>query len=284
MKLEEINPYIRLTAQSVLPARHRIFRRAIFDYELIYLERGRLKLTYHDTVHLCTPGQFILLRPGISHAFEVLEEELYQPHIHFDLFYTEMSPRIPVSFKDLPQFSEEEKRWIQPDLFAGYPPEPMVIFREPERALALFYSIIARPPLPQLSRKAKLTELMDLLIADNFPECLEQERRSYTVAQQIRDYIDAGQGLTARLCDLEKQFSYSKYWMEQQFRAQYGISLMAYRNEKRMQLAQKLLREDSVTAVTEKLAFSSIYVFSRAFKNRYGISPSEYKKAFQDRS
>ncbi|MBP3435507.1 MAG: helix-turn-helix transcriptional regulator [Clostridia bacterium] len=67
--------------------------------------------------------------------------------------------------------------------------------------------------------------------------------------------------------------------MEHRFKNRYGISLIAYRNDKRMRSAKILLASQSVSDVSNELGFSSIYVFSRAFKNHFGISPSNYKKA-----
>jgi AraC-like DNA-binding protein len=42
--------------------------------------------------------------------------------------------------------------------------------------------------------------------------------------------------------------------------------------------AKELLRDVSVTEISEKLGFSSIYAFSRAFSNFFGQSPSEYRR------
>ena len=44
-----------------------------------------------------------------------------------------------------------------------------------------------------------------------------------------------------------------------------------------MEFSAKLLENENVTNVVEKLHFSSIYSFSRAFKNHFGVSPTEYK-------
>ena len=54
------------------------------------------------------------------------------------------------------------------------------------------------------------------------------------------------------------------------------MGIIAYKNERRLGAARLLLKEESVTEVARRLGYSSIYVFSRAFKNRFGVSPSEY--------
>ena len=100
-----------------------------------------------------------------------------------------------------------------------------------------------------------------------------------SIEEQVKDYLDAGQGLTSSLEDIANQFNYSKCHLEHRFKDRYGVSLIAYRNNKRMESAKSMLVTHSVSDVSNKLGFSSIYVFSRAFKNHFGISPSDYKKA-----
>ena len=128
--------------------------------------------------------------------------------------------------------------------------------------------------------EAKLTELIYLIAKDNFEGCLSSgEERSYTVAEHIKAYIDSDQGFDMSLDDFEKHFSYSKYHLEKLFTERYGESLISYRNKRRMNLARQLMSDHSVSEVTELLGFSSIYVFSRAFKHRFGISPQGYKES-----
>ena len=118
-----------------------------------------------------------------------------------------------------------------------------------------------------------------MLIESNFPEIGDTSKLVYSIEEQVKDYLDANQGLTSTLDDIVKQFNYSKCHLEHRFKDRYGISLIAYRNNKRMQSAKTLLATYSVSDVSNKLGFSSIYVFSRAFKNHFGISPSDYQKA-----
>jgi len=73
---------------------------------------------------------------------------------------------------------------------------------------------------------------------------------------------------------LEQYFNYSKYHLEREFTKAFGTSLIAYRNRVRMEHAACLLKEKAVTAVAEELGFSSVYVFSRAFKRHFGYPPS----------
>lgn len=280
MDIYTLNPYVRVAMHSVLRAGTRIQQRIIFDYELIYLERGRLTLRYAGIPYFCGAGQWLLLRPGIPHSFEDIQCDLSQPHVHFDMRYTPRSQEIPVSFKDLPQLTAEERLWISEDFLPSVSLSPLVSFSDPAHAVELLERIIEHHTGKQgLRAKAALLELLARLLSDNFPHCLEaQAEHAHDVSRQIKDWIDADPARPIDLNALEKQFSYSKYYLERKFKERYGISLIAYRNRQRLSLAKVLLASHSVSSVSEQLGFSSIYAFSRAFKNQYGIAPSEHKR------
>lgn len=275
-----INPYIRVAMQSILRKGTEITRRIIFDYELIYIADGEFILNYNETDYRCIKGQFILLRPGISHSFYVTDTDLSQPHIHFDITHMSDSRQVPVCFKDLSDLGDKDRKQIREDIFPKDLLDPFVVFSDCQAALEIFYAIVNQPKPYSLTQKGLLIRLIDMLIKDNFPDMLADKTEDvYSAEEQVKDYPDAFQGIASNLDDIAKQFNYSKCHLAHRFKERYGISLIAYRNNRRMQLAKTMLETRSVTTVAEKLGFSSIYVFSRAFKNFFGISPSGFKKA-----
>lgn len=273
-----VNPYIRVAMRSVLPVGTEIKRRIIFDYELIYIESGELLLMYDRKAISCKAGDFVLLHPRVPHSFERIKTELSQPHIHFDAVYTSESRKIPVSFKDECELSKEELGWIREDIFVSENKSPIVGFKDGEAAKRLFYDIIdSESNSSSLLQRAKMLALVQMLVESNFPDCFSGTYQSDEIAERIKDYIDAGQGISISLEDFEKQFSYSKYHLEREFKKKYGESIIAYRNKKRMERAYTLLKTDSVLSVSQALDFSSVYVFSRSFKHYFGIPPSMVK-------
>ena len=273
-----INPYIRVAMQSILKKGIVIAKRIIFDYELIYIADGKFVLNYNGMDYPCHKGQFLLLCPGISHSFLSIDTDLSQPHIHFDITCLPDSKQVPVCFKSFEDLTEEEKKKIRTNIFDDYPQNPRITFSDTETALHLFNRIVAQPKPSSLVQKGLLIELLDMLITDNFPGLFEESRNSLnSIERLVKDYLDASQGVSSSLEDIARQFNYSKYHLTRRFKKRYGISLILYRNNKRMQLAKTLLLTEAVSAVSEKLGFSSIYVFSRAFKNHFGVSPTEFK-------
>ena len=272
-----INPYIRAARPSVLLKGSGVKRRVIFDYELIYIERGEFTINYNEEDYKVLPGSLLLLRPGIPHCFKDLLDDVSQPHIHFDLFYSPRSTQTPVCYKDLCDLSSHEHQLMQEDSFHPYPQNPLITSSNREKFLSVFYSIVKNNEKESdLVQKAKMIQLLDMIISDNFPKSIFNKKQSFSIAQQIKAVYDSMQGLSTDLNELESMFSYSKYHMEHEFKKAYGVSIISYRNSKRMELAEKLLETHSVSAVSEALEFSSIYSFSRAFKRYFDVPPSKF--------
>lgn len=149
--------------------------------------------------------------------------------------------------------------------------------------LELFFQIIdSYNGTSTLKSKALLTEIINTIITDNYRAVLPYNEsalqiQEIDISEQIKNFIDAGQGIAMSLDDFENLFSYDKFYLERKFKIRYGCSLIAYRNTHRMNIACKMLNKNTVSAVAEQLGFSSIYSFSRAFKNHFGVSPTDYK-------
>lgn len=82
--------------------------------------------------------------------------------------------------------------------------------------------------------------------------------------------------------DICKRFAFSESYLSHFFSKKLGISLYQYFSNVKFQKAMSLLKEgNSVTSVAEQLNYTSIYIFSRAFKNKFGISPTQYISSSQ---
>lgn len=277
MKISEINPYIRFAAHSELFAPCRINKRIIFDFELLYVEDGQFLLTYNENEYLCNKGDLLLICPGISHSFDCRRVNLIQPHIHFDMQYDFDSERVYICFQDYPSLSELEQLMIRENVFPQFADDPHIHIKDRNTFLSMFFDVIDDREHNSLQCKAKMLKLIQMIILDNDVDTFSQITNNTNVIQQIKSHIDSNYEQNFTLDDLAKQFSYSKYYIERIFKQEYGISIMKYRNSKRMKAAKQLLQMHSVSETARIMGFSSIYSFSRAFSAVYGIPPSKYK-------
>lgn len=104
----------------------------------------------------------------------------------------------------------------------------------------------------------------------------------HKMLQPAVDYVNTcyfESGITndtlARLCGI------STVYFRKSFEAVYGVSPIKYLNDLRMRKARSLLESDyaSISQVAESVGYSSIYHFSKMFRQYTGLSPTDYAKS-----
>ncbi len=80
--------------------------------------------------------------------------------------------------------------------------------------------------------------------------------------------------------ELARQYLMNPTTLKEVFKAVYGDSLASHMKEHRLEKAAELLRrgDDSVAAVAEAVGYDSPSRFSAAFRERYHMLPTEYRK------
>ena len=102
--------------------------------------------------------------------------------------------------------------------------------------------------------------------------------------QQLIDQIDLciqhNQGKEPTLGDLAQRLGYSEYHLSRKFKEITGMQLRDYLRYRRLAFALKELRDSSrnILEVALQFGFSSHEAFTRAFKEAYGITPSDYRQ------
>ncbi len=102
-----------------------------------------------------------------------------------------------------------------------------------------------------------------------------------TICYRAMHYIDSHIFLIKNLTDVAKAMNYNYSYLSNLFKKTTNIGLMDYYRKKRLEMARSLLKEKGqcITKTAELLGYSSVYAFSRAFKEEFGITPSQYKRA-----
>ena len=101
---------------------------------------------------------------------------------------------------------------------------------------------------------------------------------SRELCAKIMHYIDTNIYSIKSLQDLADVFSYNYSYLSHLFKTTMEITLLDYYHNRRLDAARLLIEEGefTITAVSEKLNYSSLYAFSKAFKNKYGCAPKKY--------
>ena len=103
--------------------------------------------------------------------------------------------------------------------------------------------------------------------------------------QQIIDTIDhsikKNDEEALSLSNLSKELGYSEYYLSRKFREISGMQYRDYLRYRRLAFALKELRDtdNGILEIAVQYGFSSHEAFTRAFKEAYNITPSEYRQS-----
>jgi YesN/AraC family two-component response regulator len=106
-----------------------------------------------------------------------------------------------------------------------------------------------------------------------------EEQTPAEVIAAVRDYIDRHYQSDIKVEDLAERFFFSKEYLTRLFRNQYGCPIYEYVLQVRMNNAKEYLLNPSLTIqqIAERMGYSNANYFGKAFKRRYGLTPSEFR-------
>lgn len=95
----------------------------------------------------------------------------------------------------------------------------------------------------------------------------------------IRAYLDEHYQEKISLESIAEMFFVDKYYLSRLFKAQYGVTMMAYLQQVRVTHAKQMLRfsQKSVEEIGLECGIGAQSYFSRVFKKMEGVSPSEFR-------
>ena len=109
----------------------------------------------------------------------------------------------------------------------------------------------------------------------------EQKRSVQKIStRDLSDFLRQNCQNTIRSHDLEKIFHHNFDYMNRIFKADFGMTIFQYLEDYRISEAKKMLQTHafSISQIAESLGFCNTYYFSRVFKKKTGISPSNWNK------
>ncbi len=221
---------------------------------LYYITGGFASITLINgkTITL-KPLRWYLLPSGCSFSFECKEQ---MEHIYFHLKISSLDEAdllrncpVPISLDD-------------PSLN----PEFLTDYLDVSDTLSCIYvhQFIERVLFSLLSKNKIHLETRD------FSPCVKRAIK----------YINRNLTLNLSNEDVLKEALVSKSTLTKRFREEMGMSLHEYLFDKIMFEAEQLLRQNelSIGEISEKFKFYDQFYFSRCFKARFGLSPTEYRK------
>ena len=242
-----------------------------WSHEVTYIVRGRANILCGDKTYNCKAGDVIFNPKGTAHEINSADgHSLRYYYIAFDIvdLKNECEQKLADFFNSAqPSFTAADRSIAHTfhDIFLnlyGGDTFSSTIVADGIRKLLICV-------LRSLSGEANQVYVPDVRFG-----------KKRTVAQ-ICSFIDSNVEDINALKKLPQMFDYSYSHISSFFSKSMGLSLKEYFLMSRHRHACELLKSGmSVTAIAERMGYSSIHVFSKAFSSRENISPSAYAQKY----
>ena len=112
---------------------------------------------------------------------------------------------------------------------------------------------------------------------------IEKSKVSRDTVLKILQYCSEHYKERITVSEVANDLSISRSTVSHIFSARLGINFCEYINSLRLTEAEQMLKNAnySVTEISDVAGFSDVRTFNRAFLNRYGVSPSVYRKGLR---
>jgi AraC-like DNA-binding protein len=240
-----------------------------FGFELTLVTGGKGTVYTNDIPIPVAAGDIYLSFPGDFHAIESDPVELLEfDFISFDTDRVDLSEDLEEIMRN---HADADARVVRSDSLRSLVGNAIAeLDREDHYSKELLDSIFTQIPI----------HLIRLFRKKNFKTESEVISEPEILCYRLMNYVDTHIYTMTSLEELSEVTSYNYTYLSALFRKVTGGTLAAYYRGRRLETARLLLEEKktSISKIAELLNYSSIYTFSRAFKEKYGQSPEQYRK------
>lgn len=215
-------------------------------------------------VFLCLPGEHHDGKADITDPFRY-----FYVGFNFDTFHNEQDP-----FMHIRKMFDQRKNPVIRDKF-GIQALFVNIFNELIN-LKDYASLVIKAYLHNIIILA-YRNFYDSWVKDYKPQ--DNMNKAEQIVYEIVNYIDINLCGITELTQIANKLGYSYSHLSHVFSDEIGLTIKEYYNRKRFEKAIEWLKESefSITQIAEKLQYQSIHSFSKAFHDKFGISPKEYQ-------
>lgn len=160
------------------------------------------------------------------------------------------------------------------------PDSPVIPCTDPQAAETILDKIREMSLAQTPSRTMRMKGLLCELIAMIAESCEKKIALPSVRSGEILNYISANYTEEIRVEQIARDYHLDRSYLERTFKRETGISIREAITTFRIKKAQSMLRETSVSIadVAKYSGFGDHLYFSKFFRKKFGMSPSEYRK------
>ena len=241
-------------------------------FEIYYVDRGNCRFMVENNIYDLRQGDFLLIPPDVLHYTRYLDGPCRKYGIYFRS--DDISPQVLTAMPGGSSFFQETRIFQLPD--AHHYQAELLLDRmlteekiEDSRTEAMLY-LQLQELLLFCSRNCSFLQDIPVNIRTT-------DRQIVLAARYISDHYM--EPISA--ADIASAAGFSPNYLSKRFREAAGIGVHEYLMFVRLQHAALDLvsTSDSITEIALRSGFSDSNYFKDAFKKKYGITPSAYRKS-----
>ncbi len=283
MLLSEIHPFVR---QALIGQLERENRKDVnrplktVDGRLFAILSGSGRMRFGDESHPLQPGTVILFSSGTEYVWEV--ERVRYLAVNFD--YTQEHSDLRRGMHPFPSAGFDAARQIPAPVIEDAPclSRPLILphaqHLEPVISQIMTEFCLGGPRCDDLTSsllRSVILSAVRVAEAGDSPK----EAGGAVLARQMVAYLSAHFDEPLSNEAIAQHFNFHSVYCNRVFRAHTGQSIHDFLIGRRIGAAMEMLRSQccSVSETAAKCGFSELCHFSRCFKKRVGVTPSEYR-------
>ncbi|MDY3280851.1 helix-turn-helix transcriptional regulator [Dysosmobacter sp.] len=250
-------------------------------WEIMYMDRGSVRVTCGEQAHLLSRGELILLPPNVFHDLHTVADT---PSNMFIVSFSEENGALAPLGGRILRLTAAARDLIRDILRLGEATFLLPMTRADRRRLQRL------PDAPfggeQLLR-LRLEELLILLLLRqdaSHRSSAAKARYDDDIAGRVMALLKENVYRRLTLSDVTAAMGYGKTYLSNVFQRVYGRSIMDCYTQLKLNEAKFLLRQGSMTVsqISDCLGFSSPQYFSKRFSQVMHMSPRQYASSVRE--
>ena len=240
------------------------------SHQIIYIVSGEISITVNGKSYIASSGSLVILSLYEEHSINILSEEY---------------KRYTLSISSEPGYSDSDENLIsailvnRPENFSHIIPlDENEIFEKLLKDMA--YEYTWKAPMYKDVLDAKLKQFL-ICLYRYVPELFSPDNSENTpLVYKIQNNLEKNYNKDISLETLSNEYHLSRYHLSRVFKSVTGYSPIEYLITCRLFAAKKYLCTTnlSIKEIIDLCGFSDESNFSRMFRKRTGLTPSQFRK------
>lgn len=235
-------------------------------FELTVVNKGNATIWGNDTFTKVKEGEIFLSFPNEMHQMVAEDSGFEYDFFSFKTIDTELEKQLKKIMQENPSANQR--------VFTDENIKTLII--------SLIGEFVNKNPMLKEKIISGLAEQISYYVIRDFSKDkgkkFNKDVNNHDIfCYHVMKYIDQNLLSIKNLSVLEQVFSYNYSYVSDLFSKTTGITVVEYYGNKRMEKAKELIKEGklSINQIANILNYSSVYSFSKSFKQKYGFSPTK---------